>query len=234
MNVIDLIDISKSYGKDNTKLEVIKNLNFSVSEGEMIAIMGASGSGKSTLLNIIGCLDTITSGAYLINGENVQGSSNKKLSILRNKTFGFVVQYFALIDEYTVFQNIKVPLSYSNTKNSDIKQKIITLLIKLGIDDKKDKYPNQLSGGQNQRVSIARAIINNPKIILADEPTGALDKVTGDEVMDLFENLNKEGKTIIIVTHDEHIAKRCKRIISIEDGKLISDLLNEEILYEKK
>lgn len=228
MYLIELKDVFKSFGKDETKLEVLKNINITVSEGEMIAIMGPSGSGKSTLLNIIGCLDSITTGSYVINGENTNELSNKQLATIRNKTFGFVVQYFALIDEYTVFNNIKVPLSYSSTNHKNVKDKIIKTLKDLGIEEKKDKYPNQLSGGQNQRVAIARAIINNPQIILADEPTGALDRETGNEVMDLFSELNREGKTIIIVTHDENIAKRCKRIISIQDGKVIKDYANKE------
>lgn len=234
MKLIELKDISKTFGKNDAKVEVLKNFNFTVEEGEMIAIMGPSGSGKSTLLNILGCLDSVTSGTYYINGENRNELSNKKLAALRNKTFGFVVQHFALIDEYTIFQNVKLPLAYSNTKYKDAKHKIIDILNELGIENKKNKYPNELSGGQNQRVAIARAVINNPKIILTDEPTGALDRETGDEVMDLFEKLNKDGKTIIVVTHDEHIAKRCKRIVSIQDGKIISDSLKKERNNEKE
>lgn len=230
MELMKLINVCKSYGSDNTKLDVLKNINFSINEGEMIAIIGASGSGKSTLLNILGCLDSINSGEYLINGQDVNKLKNKNLAMIRNEFFGFVVQYFALIDEYTAFNNIKVPLLYSKKKKSDIKSKIINMMNKLNIEDKKDKYPSQLSGGQNQRVAIARALINDPKIILADEPTGALDTQTRNEVMNLFEDLNKEGKTVIIVTHDEQIAKRCNRIITISDGKIIKDCLNKEVV----
>lgn len=227
MNILELKNICKSYGNSN----IIKNLNLKISKGEMVAIMGPSGSGKSTLLNIIGCLDAPTNGSYIINGENIDKLSNKKLSNIRNKTFGFVVQYFALIDEYTIFDNVKIPLTYSTKKVINKKEKIISLLDKLGIGDKKKSYPNQLSGGQNQRAAIARALVNDPEIILADEPTGALDKKTGYEVMGLFETLNKEGKTIIIVTHDEKVAKCCNRIILIEDGQIV---LNKEDSQNEK
>ena len=232
MKLIELNNICKTYGKDDAKQKILKDINFRVEEGEMIAIMGPSGSGKSTLLNILGCLDNATDGKYFVNGEDVQKFKNKKLASIRNQFFGFVVQYFALIDDYTAFQNIKVPLLYSKEEKLHKKDLIINMMRKLGIEDKKDKYPSQLSGGQNQRVAIARALINNPKIILADEPTGALDRKNGNDVMNLFEDFNKEGKTVIIVTHDEQIAKRCSRIIKIEDGKIIKDFYSKEIIDE--
>lgn len=234
MELLKLIDVCKSYGSGENKLNVLNNINFSIKEGEMIAIMGISGSGKSTLLNILGCLDTFDSGKYFINGQDVYKLNNKNLALIRNKFFGFVVQYFALIDDYTVFNNIKVPLLYSKTKKSDIKNNILNIMTKLNIIDKKNKYPNELSGGQNQRVAIARALVNNPKIILADEPTGALDSKTRNDVMDLFKELNNDGKTIIIVTHDDQIAKSCKRIITISDGKIINDSLNMEEIWKIK
>jgi len=184
--------------------------------------MGPSGSGKSTLLNIIGCLDTPTSGEYIFNGKAIDKLSRRELANLRNTSFGFILQYFGLVDEYTVYENVEIPLSYSKKKGINKKKLIKETLNMLGISDKIKKLPCQLSGGQNQRVAIARALINDPEIILADEPTGALDKKTGQEVMNILKDLNKNGKTLIIVTHDESIASQCNRIINICDGKIVS------------
>ena len=218
--IIELKKIEKEYGNNNNKVNALRGIDFLVNEGEFIAIMGPSGSGKSTLLNIIGFLDRATKGKYYFKGELVEALNDKELSELRNKNIGFVVQNFALIDDYTVFQNIKVPLDYTKLSRSEKKKRINDTLKKLNIENKKDKYPNELSGGQNQRVAIARALVNNPEIILADEPTGALDRKTGKEVMDILRTLNKEGKTVIIITHDKIIADMCDKIIEIEDGKI--------------
>ena len=218
--IIELKKIEKEYGNNNNKVNALRGIDFLVNEGEFIAIMGPSGSGKSTLLNIIGFLDRATKGKYYFKGELVEALNDKELSELRNKNIGFVVQNFALIDDYTVFQNITVPLDYTKLSRSDKKKRINDTLKKLNIENKKDKYPNELSGGQNQRVAIARALVNNPEIILADEPTGALDRKTGKEVMDILRTLNKEGKTVIIITHDKIIADMCDKIIEIEDGKI--------------
>lgn len=220
MSLIELKNIKKVYGKGDAKVEALRGIDLSIEKGEMIAIMGASGSGKSTLLNILGFLDKPTEGNYLLNGQSVGKLGDKILARNRNKFIGFVVQNFALIEDYTVFQNIKVPLDYTKISKKEKKQRIVTLLDKMKISDKKDKLPKELSGGQNQRVAIARALVNNPEIILADEPTGALDSKTGEDVMAIFKEFNKEGKTVIIITHDEKIANMCKRIIKIEDGKL--------------
>lgn len=221
MNLIELKNIKKVYGKGEASVEALKEINLTIDKGEMIAIMGASGSGKSTLLNIIGFLDEPTDGSYLLDGQLVSKLSDKILARNRNEFIGFVVQNFALIEDYTVFQNIKVPLDYTKIARKEKKQRIISILDKMKILNKKDKLPKELSGGQNQRVAIARALVNNPQIILADEPTGALDRKTGDEVMSIFKKFNEEGKTVIIITHDERVANMCKRIIKIEDGKLI-------------
>ncbi len=223
MSLIEMNNIKKKYGKDEGELYALRGINLSVERGEMVAIMGPSGSGKSTLLNIIGLLDVESDGEYKFQNESVNKLSEKQLSSYRNKYIGFVVQNFALIDDYTVFENIEVPLIYSKVNKKKRKESIINTLKKLGIEDKKDKLPKQLSGGQNQRVAIARALVNDPEIILADEPTGALDKENGEEVMNILSKLNKEGKTIIIITHDKDIAKKCKRIIYIEDGKAKED-----------
>lgn len=221
MELIRLENITKTYGKDDAKTYALNEINLTIDKGEMLAIMGPSGSGKSTLLNIIGCLDKANKGHYYINGNNILTLNNRKLAKLRNKTFGFVVQYFALLNDYTVYQNIEIPLEYSKIKKRTRKDRILNILKMLSIENKINKHPNQLSGGQNQRVAIARAIINNPDIILADEPTGALDKSTGDDVMELFRQLNNQGKTIIIVTHDENVSQKCNRVIKIQDGKII-------------
>ena len=222
--MIELNKINKFFKTGDEEIQVLNDINLKVDKGEMIAIMGPSGSGKSTLLNILGCLDSQTSGTYEVCGKEITNLSSKEKAKMRNSMFGFVVQYFALIDDYTVYENVKLPLKYSTVKKKISKKEIINLLETLGIGEKKDRYPSELSGGQSQRVAIARAMSNDPQIILADEPTGALDKKNGNDVMSIFQKLNKEGKTIIVVTHDEKIAKMCKRIILIEDGKIISDV----------
>lgn len=221
MELIRLEKMSKEYGKGNNKIDALKDITFSINKGEMIAIVGPSGSGKSTLLNILGMIDKPTSGKYYLKGEDVATFKDSKLANARNESIGFVLQYFGLIDDYNVYENIKIPLKYSLKNIGDNKSKIKNTLQKLGIDDKIKVYPNELSGGEQQRVAIARALINDPEIILADEPTGALDKKTGSEIIDYFEYLNKQGKTVVIITHDENIAKRCNKIMRIEDGKLI-------------
>lgn len=223
MEYINLKNISKTYGKNDARVQALKDISLTVNSGEMLCIMGASGSGKSTLLNIIGCLDKPSSGEYILKQENINEYKAKGLAKIRNKTFGFVVQYFGLLDDYTVYENIQIPLEYSKTPRNKRKILIENMLDKLKIKEKSGKTPTELSGGQNQRVAIARALVNNPDIILADEPTGALDRRTSGEVMDIFKKLNDEGKTIIIVTHDEKVASKCKRIVTLDDGKIISD-----------
>ena len=221
MDIIKLKNACKEFGKDDSKVKALDNVNITVKKGEMVAIVGPSGSGKSTLLNIIGCLDKLDSGEYILNDKKVSDFKSSKLSYIRNNEFGFVVQYFALIDDYTVYENVKVPLKYSKKGFKKNKNRIIDLLIELDIEAKKDNYPCELSGGQNQRVAIARAIINDPDIILADEPTGALDSKTGNQVIHMLKKLNSKGKTIIIVTHDSSVAERCDRTIKIQDGKVL-------------
>lgn len=218
MKIIEIKGVKKSYGKENSLVLALQGIDLVIDKGEMIAIMGPSGSGKSTLLNILGFLDKPTEGEYIFEGENTQGFKDSRLAKLRNKHIGFVVQNFALIDDYTVYQNIKIPLDYMRVPRKKKKQIIDSLLEKMGISDKKDKLPKELSGGQNQRVAIARSLANSPDIIMADEPTGALDTKTGEDIMNLFLELNKEGKTVIIITHDQRVANLCKRIIRIEDG----------------
>ncbi|MFL0247520.1 ABC transporter ATP-binding protein [Candidatus Clostridium stratigraminis] len=222
MELISMKAISRFYGKDENKVNALKGIDLSINAGELVAIVGPSGSGKTTLLNILGCLDSPSFGEYLIDGVDTSKLKAKELAKIRNQKFGFIVQNFALLDDYTVYENIKIPLDYSDVAMKNKKQKVKEMLGKLNIEDKFNKYPTELSGGQCQRVSIARALMNNPEIILADEPTGALDREMGQQVIDIFKEINKENKTIIIVTHDSNIASQCDRIISIEDGSIKS------------
>ncbi|AAO35512.1 ABC transporter ATP-binding protein [Clostridium tetani] len=221
MEIIKLNNVNKIYSSKQNKVNALNNINLNINKGELIAIVGPSGSGKSTLLNIIGTLDKITDGQYLLKNQQVEKLNISQLSQVRNKTFGFVVQHFALISEYTVFENIEIPLEYAKVKYKDRKEIINSILRKLKLDDKINKSIKELSGGECQRVAIARAIANDPEIILADEPTGALDQKTGQDVMNIFKDLNREGKTVIIVTHDSKIADQCNRIVKIEDGVIM-------------
>lgn len=221
--LIQLRNISKIYGKKDAEVQALKNINIDINKGEIIAIVGTSGSGKSTLLNILGGISKPSNGDYIINGQKVTSYSEKDMAKLRNNMFGFVLQYFGLLKDYTVSENVEMTLEYAKVKKKERKEKVREVLKKLKIEDKWDCLPSELSGGQCQRVAIARAIINRPEVILADEPTGALDKKTSQEVMEIFKELNLEGRTVIIVTHDENIAKYCNRIIKIEDGEIIQD-----------
>lgn len=220
--MIKLKNIMKTYGKKDNPCHALNGIDLQIEDGDLTAITGPSGSGKSTLLNILGCLDTATSGTYMLNGSSVNDLSPKEKSILRNTQIGFVVQDFALIDKYTVYQNVLLPIQYSKKNQKNKKETIKRMLTKLEIADKINEYPNNLSGGQKQRVAIARALINSPEIILADEPTGALDQKTGNEVMKLLKDINRQGKTVIIVTHDPKVAGQCNKNIHIIDGKIDS------------
>ena len=204
--MIELKNISKQYREETT---ILKGVDLCIEDGDYIALMGPSGAGKTTLMNIMGCLDRATQGEYFLDGNEISDYPEKEKARLRNEKFGFVVQDFALINAMTVYENVRLPLRYRKS-----------ILKSLEIEDKKEIRVCDLSGGQQQRVAIARAIVNSPEIILADEPTGALDQETGREVMEIFSKLNQQGKTIIIVTHDPNIAAKCNRIIKIVDGKI--------------
>lgn len=221
MEIIKLNRINKIYSSKQNKVNALNNISLNINKGELLAIVGPSGSGKSTLLNIIGTLDKITDGEYFLKDHQVEKLNVCELSKIRNKTFGFVVQHFALISDYTVFENIEIPLEYAKVKYKDRKKIINDILLKLKLNDKVNKSIKELSGGECQRVAIARAIANDSEIILADEPTGALDQKNGQDVMNIFKDLNREGKTVIIVTHDSKIADQCDRIVKIEDGIII-------------
>ncbi len=221
MSYINFSNLTKQFGEGEAKVMALRGIDLDIKKGEMVAIMGASGSGKSTMLNVIGTLDHQTEGEYLFDGKKMNTFKNSELAKIRNRHFGFVVQHFALINDYTVYENIEIPLEYAGIKRAERKERIKKVLEKLEISEKVNKRPTQLSGGQCQRVAIARALVSNPEVILADEPTGALDQKTGQQVIDIFKKLNEEGKTIIIVTHDSHIAEQCGRIIKIEDGVIV-------------
>ncbi len=218
MEIIKLNNVNKVYSSKNNKVNALNNIDLIINKGELVAITGPSGSGKSTLLNIIGTIDKMTSGEYILENKRIDKLKSNEVAQIRNKIFGFVVQHFALISDYTVYENIEIPLEYAKIKNNNRKLMIESIVSKLGLKDKINKNVKELSGGQCQRVAISRAIVNNPKIILADEPTGALDQKTGQKVLDIFKDLNKQGKTVIIVTHDFNIANQCDRIIKLEDG----------------
>ena len=218
--MIELIDGVKIYGKGSSRVFALNGLSLQIQKGELVALMGPSGSGKSTLLNIIGCIDQLTSGSYLLDGTDIQNFSHMRLAQLRNKRFGFVLQDFGLIDHWTVSKNVEIPLSYAKPSDKKPKERIEQVLNQLQIADKKSELAYLLSGGQKQRVAIARAIVNDPQIILADEPTGALDQKTGREVLNILQKIHQAGKTVIIVTHDPTVAGACNRVIQIVDGKM--------------
>mgnify|MGYP003344856636 CR=1 FL=1 len=223
MALIDLKDIYKIYQMGSAQINAIDGLDCQIEKGEYVALMGPSGSGKSTLMNIIGCLDTPSEGVYSLNGTNVSDMSDDDLASIRNVEIGFVFQSFNLIDSATTLLNVEVPLIYSGVSKSDRTKRAREALLRVGLGDRLAHYPSQLSGGQKQRVAIARALINNPKVLLADEPTGALDSKTSKEVMDLIQKINKAGKTILVVTHEQDIAEMCSRIVKLKDGVIVED-----------
>lgn len=219
--MIKICGLNKYYKIGDQKFHVLKNVDFSLSQGDMVSIRGRSGAGKSTFLNILGCLDTFDNGTYFFDGADIHAMKDTQLANIRNTKIGFVLQNFSLINQKSVLFNTMLPLYFSKTPYAHMKKSALEILERLGISDQANKEVNQLSGGQRQRVAIARALITSPRLILADEPTGALDSKTSNLIMDLFENLNKEGLSILIVTHDDSIAERCTRQYWMEDGVLI-------------
>ena len=218
--ILNLQNIFKDYYQEKLVVPVLKDVSLSVEEGEYVAIMGPSGSGKTTLMNIIGCLDLPTSGTYELAGQDVLKLKDKELSDLRLSSIGFVFQSFHLMPRETALENVSLPLSYTGAKKAERKERATKALERVGLGDRVDFRPTQLSGGQKQRVAIARAMVNNPKILLADEPTGALDQKSGEQIMELFSKLNEEGVTIIMITHDAKVASRAKRVVRIIDGEI--------------
>lgn len=215
---IKLESVTKKVSNDKI---ILNNVNIEVNDGEMVAIIGKSGAGKSTLLHILGCLDEMTTGKYLLDNEEINKMSKSKKAELRNKTFGYVMQDFGLINEDTVFENIALPLYLSSEKKKNINSKVMEHIKDMDIENIKDITVEKISGGEKQRVAIARALVNNPKYILADEPTGALDRKNANNVMDILQKLKRDGKTVIVITHDIDIANKCDRQIEISDGEII-------------
>ena len=218
--ILNLQNIYKDYQQEKLVVPVLKDVSLTVEEGEYVAIMGPSGSGKTTLMNIIGCLDHPTSGTYELAGENVLKLKDRELSDLRLKSIGFVFQSFQLMPRESAVENVALPLSYAGVRKKERRDRATKALERVGLGDRVNFRPTQLSGGQKQRVAIARAMVNHPKILLADEPTGALDSKSGEQIMELFDSLNEEGVTIVMITHDPKIAAKAKRIIRIIDGEI--------------
>lgn len=227
--MIKIKDLHKSYKMGSNSLHVLKGINFEVEEGELVAIMGSSGSGKSTLLNILGMLDLLDKGTYDLDGVPIKDLDETKAANYRNKFLGFVFQSFNLINYKTALENVTLPLYYQGYKRKEREEEALRYLDNVGLKEWATHLPSELSGGQKQRVAIARALVSKPKVLLADEPTGALDSKTSKEVMALIQKINKDGKTILIVTHEEDIAKMCSRIVRLKDGVIMEDKKNKMV-----
>jgi putative ABC transport system ATP-binding protein len=221
--VIALQAVTKTYGVGETTVHALRGVSFSVERGDMVAVMGASGSGKSTLMNIVGCLDVATTGRYLLDGVDVRRLDDYQLAQVRNHLIGFVFQSFNLIPRTSAVANVELPLVYGGAKRTERRERARQALDAVGLSDRLDHMPSELSGGQQQRVAIARAIVTNPALILADEPTGALDSHSTSEVLDIFQAVNDLGRTVVIITHEDEVARRAKRVIRLRDGEIVED-----------
>ncbi len=228
--LIQLIDIYKVYQMGDIEVRANDGINLTIMEGEFVAIVGKSGSGKSTIMNIIGALDVPTSGQYILKGQDVSKLKDDQLAAIRNKTIGFIFQQYNLLSKHNLLENVELPLLYAGLGKKERKQLAMDALKKVGIEDKWRNFPNQLSGGQQQRGAVARALAGNPSLILADEPTGALDSKTSRELLDFLKQLNEEGNTIVLITHDSSIAQEANRVVTLRDGKITTD----EIIKEER
>ncbi len=225
-NVIHIRNIVRNFQMGHEIVYVLKGIDLDIQRGEYVAIMGPSGSGKSTLMNLLGCLDTPTSGQYILNGKDVSKMSDDELAEIRNKEIGFVFQTFNLLPRTTAIENVALPMIYAGASKADRTERAKEVLQSVGLGDRMDHRPNELSGGQRQRVAVGRALVNKPSIILADEPTGNLDSKTSLEILQLFDEIHQAGNTVIVVTHEEDVAERAKRVIRLRDGIIESDTLN--------
>jgi putative ABC transport system ATP-binding protein len=231
--IINIDKIEKTYELGSIKINALRGVSLKIQENEFVAIMGPSGSGKSTMMNMIGCLDTPTSGSYFLEDQDVSEMDSDELAEVRNQKIGFVFQTFNLLPRANVLHNVELPLIYSGISTSDRKRLAEEAVGKVGLADRMKHKPNELSGGQRQRVAIARALVNNPSIILADEPTGNLDSKTGEEIMKIFDDLHEAGNTIILVTHEDHVANYAHRVVKLKDGQVESDLTNGHLKEER-
>jgi putative ABC transport system ATP-binding protein len=226
MNIIELTDIHKTYGRGEEEVQILRGVSLTVSTGDFVAIVGPSGSGKSTLMNMIGLLDSPTTGTYVLDGVATEKLNDSQLAVVRNKKIGFIFQQFNLLPRLTALENVELPLIYAGVGKAERREQAKKMLESLGMGPRIDHKPSQLSGGQQQRVAIARALAGSPSLLLADEPTGALDSKTGTEVLELMIQLNELGNTIVLITHDLHIADNAKRVVSIRDGLIVDDKRN--------
>lgn len=224
-------NIIKVYKNGKLSVNALRGVNLNVGKGEFTAIMGASGSGKSTMMNILGCLDTLTEGSYFLDGENISSLSGKKLAYIRNKKIGFVFQSFNLLPKLSALQNVELPMVYAGVRTAERRKRAMDALERVGLAERFNHKPNEMSGGQRQRVAIARSLVNEPAIILADEPTGNLDSRASVEIMGIFQELNNEGATVVMVTHEPDIAQYTKRIVTFKDGEIISDVAVADRLF---
>ena len=224
--MIQVKNVHKSYDLGETLVHALRGVSFSIEEGEFVSIMGPSGSGKSTLMNIVGCLDTPSEGTYLLKNRNVGNLDEEQLAGIRNEEIGFVFQKFQLLPRSSALENVALPLKYASVKQSERLIRAEEVLDKVGLTNRLTHKPTELSGGEQQRVAIARALVNSPSILFADEPTGNLDSKTGDQVLDIFKDLNKRGQTIVVITHEREVAKQSQRTITIKDGEICSDSIN--------
>jgi putative ABC transport system ATP-binding protein len=234
MDMIQLKDITKIYYRGTEELHILKSISLSVAQGDFVAIVGPSGSGKSTLMNMIGLLDAPTSGSYTLDNVSTEKRSDNELATVRNQKIGFIFQQFNLLPRLTAIENVELPMIYAGFGSKQRREQALKMLGLLGMAERGHHKPSELSGGQQQRVAIARALALSPSLLLADEPTGALDSKTGDEVLELILKLNEQGNTIVLITHDLHIAEHAKRVVTLRDGEILSDIRNVPILTESR